>query len=320
MRFLLKKASSVPAKLTSLAKGQKESVRTWGQHCSPNCACVLRFETTLDPNNHNRILSASYDAKKVVVTKSNDGEAANLRPVLTQKSGTVGKPMLKQCQCSTIHKLAKTVTEVLPGLTLNQAKNQMEFTGNRSSPAFRYTVLSKNDLLPKKNADETDSLQDLSNPPQGKCFDLVEEALTACLSGYLPKPRKSVDSFARISPQNNQQTYRIKPDEYSNDDTGEESTNKSGLDPLRFVNAAKRRAKSSALMKSYFNTSYSPPPQPSPGSMPPFHMASDDLDYYGTNDTLAELNFEFQSMKEKEDTEDMSWMTYVDENLENNQP
>lgn len=181
----------------------------------------------------------------------------------------------------------------------------------------RYIVLSKNDLLPKQNVDEIKSEQSLTNPPEGKCFDLVEEALTACLSGYLPQPRKSTDSFARFPPQDDQQLHRIKPDAYSIVNAEKESTNNNGLDPLRFVNAAKRRAKSSALLKSYFNTSYSP--SNSTTSMPPFHMASGDMDYAGI-DTLSELKYEIQSMKKKEETEDMSWLTYVDENLESNQP
>ncbi len=142
MRFLINASSAnVASKATRASKVASDpnipntAARTWGQHCSPNCGCVLRFETSLDPNNNNQILSASYDAKTIMtkVTPTEDGTSTFLKPVRTEK----GRPLLKECTCPTVHKLAHAMTEILPGHTLSQAQNQVEFMGVRSSPAFR---------------------------------------------------------------------------------------------------------------------------------------------------------------------------------------
>ncbi len=141
MRFLINSSSTnIASKVTKATKVASDpkipsTARTWGQHCSPNCGCVVRFETHLDPGNNNQILSASYDAKTIMtkVIASEDGSSTFLKPVRTEK----GRPLLKECTCPTVHKLSKAMTEILPGHTLSQAQNQVEFMGIRSSPAFR---------------------------------------------------------------------------------------------------------------------------------------------------------------------------------------
>jgi hypothetical protein len=42
---------------------QDTAIQAWGQQCSPNCGCTVRFETTIDPTDHYQITSASYHAK-----------------------------------------------------------------------------------------------------------------------------------------------------------------------------------------------------------------------------------------------------------------
>jgi len=185
MRFLLHPrplTSSIKRKVgrtgESAAKGalsvQNESLdtahvsdkgrRTWGQQCSQNCGCVVRFEALLE---NQRIHHASYTAKQVVTT-------ANRQPVLTAK----GRPMFQNCHCSTLHHLSKVIVDYITNQQqhVQSLKNLSEFQQTRSSNSFRQTVLATHSL-PNDHA---------------HCFDVVEEAFTAMLKGYLPHPRPAL--------------------------------------------------------------------------------------------------------------------------------
>lgn len=150
-------------------------MNSWGQQCSPSCGCVLRFESNVDPST-NTVVGSSYSAKAVVATKSKDGY---LKPVLTTRNS---KPMFKECECKTLHTLAKEVVTFLPKKRLDQLKNMTEFSFTRSSPAFRHTVLVENNL-PREDT---------------HCFDIVEEAFTAMLKGNMPKQRRNTKSFHQL--------------------------------------------------------------------------------------------------------------------------
>jgi hypothetical protein len=139
----------------------------WGQQCSPTCGCVLRFQATVNS------ASQTYDevgyAAKQVVTHPQGGGGATM---LTAR----GRPMMKDCQCSSLHHLATEVTTNLQGKSVSSAKNMIEFHATRSSTAFRQTALD---------------VQGLPSSDTG-CFDVVEEALTAMVKGHMPPFRQAV--------------------------------------------------------------------------------------------------------------------------------
>lgn len=176
-RKIKETVQTAPVAVTSTSaitpSGDANYVQSWGQQCSPNCGCVIRFEARLDPST-NRYTSASYHAKSVVVTPStSEDKNGNLEPVMTFRNN---KPMFKPCSCPSLHKLATEVTQHLPNKEKLALGSSMEFTGVRASPAFRHTVLEKQGL-------ETSDTH---------CFDLVEEALTAMVKGHMPKSRPQI--------------------------------------------------------------------------------------------------------------------------------
>jgi len=305
MRFLLNKASATLSKRVPhqpividavdkisdaiVTSGMKEKVQAWGQQCSPNCGCAIRFKADIDPENRNRITMATYHAKTIITTesKSIDGRIT-LRPLLTQSrdEGANGRPMLKECSCNTLHVLAKSITEFLPQLTLAQAQNQVEFSGLRSSTAFRYSVLKRHNLLKKDIKIVNDEIH---HEQEGRCFDLVEEALVACLKGHIPRPRP----YTKTS----QQEIR---------------TGSNDLNPLRFVEAAKKRAED--LSRSHMNPPQHNDTEPlsKSSSMPPFHLMN------GLNSVANESieNESLGSIRHKADRISPpipDWVSYVDE-------
>jgi hypothetical protein len=300
MRFLLNKASATLSKrvpyqpivtdiMVNKTSDRKEKVQAWGQQCSPNCGCAIRFNADIDPKNRNRITMATYHAKTIITTesKSINGQIT-LRPLLTQSrdEGGNGRPMLKECSCNTLHVLAKSITEFLPQLTLSQAQNQVEFSGLRSSTAFRYSVLKRHNLLKKDIKIVNDEIH---HEQEGRCFDLVEEALVACLKGHIPRPRP----YAK----NSQRKTRKSSNE---------------LNPLRFVEAAKKRAED--LSRSHLN-----PPQHSDietlsksSSMPPFHLMNG-LNSVANESIEYESHGSFRRETDKIGPPIPDWVSYVDE-------
>lgn len=315
----------------------------FGQQCSPNCGCVIRFEAKYDPNGSNRIQSMTYDAKTIMSTVSShntdkDGggsseQSRRLNPVYTTsaKNGRNGKLMMKECKCQTVHSLARTITERVPKMTLSQAQNQLDFLGVRSSPAFRYSVLKNHKLLPKE---ETNSNHDQSNNKNveeaiinvkgGHCFDLIEDALVACLNGYMPKPRQtpilsSSDIRSRIIRDEPIKSHDRFMEQKRDGGDGTHSDDDPGLDPLRFVNAAKKRTAGLFFKSNSRGRNSSATMQSS--SMPPFHLMNSHDEV--SNDTLSQLKLEIKSLqrqqqeKEKYDYNHNSsmddWLSYIDE-------
>lgn len=164
---------------------KNDTTRLWGQQCSPNCGCVVRFEAVVDDsssyNNGQSILSAVYRAKQIVTVpqrrhqqqrSDSSSPVPPLQAVLTSK----GRPMMKECKCQTVHQLSEAVCDFMKGKNLQTFKStQLEFASNRSSVSFQKAVLQEQQLP----ANTT------------HCFDVVEEALTAMCKGYLPKPRRA---------------------------------------------------------------------------------------------------------------------------------
>ena len=349
MRFLLKatrpsiRQVRIPGRGTKSLQPKKKTnntnngiqqssntVKAWGQRCSPNCGCTIRFEISLDPST-NQILSAAYEAKTIVtkIHTSNNKyggttipESTFLQPLLTQSRNPSdpGRPLMKSCKCDTLHGLATTITEMLPTISLSQAQNQLEYTGNRSSPAFRYTALKHLNLLNtnfNSKGTRTHARKCTMNTPfdinaisEGQCWDLVEEALTACIQGHIPKPRptaqlQNAGNYDARS-EATQRTTRIDNEDREGRD----------LDPLRFVRAAKRRAKEELMQTLQPPHSFSASISTSSptSSMPPFHLLSEPI--YAHGDTLTQLKLELKAIQGNEGTEYVTvndWVSYVDE-------
>jgi hypothetical protein len=387
-------------------------IKAWGQQCSPNCGCTIRFEATLDPHNNHQIVSASYDAKTIVtqvqkVPLQNGQVSTFLAPVRTMSreherrstnnssingngTTTSSRPMTKQCTCKTLHGLARTITQVLPNYSLSQAQNQLEYVGTRSSAAFRYSALKNLNLIQvqasnsntntafgRKHPGETKKQEEevqasasvvtvnIHHIPEGHCYDLVEEALMACIQGYIPKPRPAIqyqqqyqttNYIANQVHQNESAAAVQRIDHYHGDttrSTNENDNDEDGyLDPLRFVTAAKRRAKegffqsfrrpsSSSMNNNDTNTpsssistsSTTSSTGVSASSMPPFHLMADasHAHAHAANgghdghmhmmDTLTQIKMEIKSMNEQDDERNQrdeyvawnDWVAYVDD-------
>jgi hypothetical protein len=177
MRFLLhgKKLSTSRIKANQpLPPGlSRKSPILYGQKCSPRCGCVLRFEASLDTEGH--IQAATYHAKQIIVCTSmtdDPNRSRTVKPTLTLSKEP--RPLLTECTCSSLHHLAKQVVAQLPHQ--RNVRNQLEFTGFRSSLAFSHAILSRFDLPTETT----------------RCYDLVEEVLTSMIKQCpLPTERRS---------------------------------------------------------------------------------------------------------------------------------
>ena len=205
MRFLLKPARSSKFALASaknLGKSNLDPIsssnvaaRAWGQQCSPNCGCVLRFEVQLSPQTNTTasptVVDANYHAKRVMTTRD---AGASLKPLLTSHASHPSSPILTSCTCSTLHQLAQQVVEHLPGKSLDTLKNETDsgVVGARSSVAFRHTVLKESILPIEKEKEEkkwstrrqnniNKSNQFSETQKHFHCYDLVEEAVLSLL-------------------------------------------------------------------------------------------------------------------------------------------
>ena len=150
--------------------------KSWGQQCSPNCGCVLRFESKTDERQ--RIIDCNYVAKSVVTTidKENGGR---LTPVYTTR---MSRPMFQECKCESLHALAEHVTSYLPNKRWDHVHGMNNFTFKRSSIAFRHAVLSEHGL-PRSDT---------------HCFDVVEEAFTGMFNGNAPSKRRNNVPFEKM--------------------------------------------------------------------------------------------------------------------------
>jgi hypothetical protein len=265
-------------------------MKTWGQQCSPNCGCVIRFEAFIDSREKNQIKEVKYVAKRILTRTSvnKDNSTFHLQPIRTYARDKV---LVKDCDCKTLHSLSKAIVNNINKFTLDQAQNQLEYEGTRSSPAFRFTALKKLNLLKNKDVDGIHSI------PEGKCYDLVEDAITACLQGYIPNPRKE-------TPLSYPKPLHIRsPIEHE-----KEFIEQGGLDPLRYANAARRRASQIfQSLKDSSNYTYH-------SSIPPFYLLNEED---AQMNTLTQIRNDIISSNEKEknlqQTKAVDWVSYIDE-------
>ncbi|KAL7468211.1 hypothetical protein ACHAXS_008437 [Conticribra weissflogii] len=166
-----------PAPLNNASQASHNAItsKAWGQQCSPNCGCILRFEANLsDPPSSLSIspivVSASFHTKRVIGTRAawntysngsstdnrtpegnNDQNVARFKPLLTHENTSnniASRPILTSCTCHTLHHLAQRIIEHIPGKSFDQLKNEIDAAagvggGGRSSIPFRYTVLKE---------------------------------------------------------------------------------------------------------------------------------------------------------------------------------
>ncbi len=177
VRQMAHRATFEPSVIVSRASTKNSNssyTKSWGQQCSPSCGCIVRFEAIVDRASQ-KIVDATYHAKSIISIQKN----GRLEPMRTMRTS---KPMMKECKCNTLHTLAKEITSFIPNKNLDSVRNMNEFSQTRSSPAFRHAVLVDNELP------RTDT----------HCFDVLEEAFTAMIKGFLPSQRRNMNTFDKI--------------------------------------------------------------------------------------------------------------------------
>jgi hypothetical protein len=177
--------------------------KKWGQQCGISCSCVVRFEINLD--DRDRVVSAEYTAQRVLMTSvnsrkdkeqhKNSKNSKRVQPFMTNRTGRLQSI---PSNCKALHQLSASAVSYFVNRPLWQIMNYHEFQHSRSSKAFRQTVLKAqkltlNDtqmdspLTPKAHIDKKTKQQPANH---NHCFDLVEDAITALLKGYVPQPRQ----------------------------------------------------------------------------------------------------------------------------------
>lgn len=286
--------------------------KTWGQQCSPQCGCVVRFETTTDPTT-NRIIHADYHAKSLLPSPSSNDSTAGTGGILTTSRDdgiSTPRPILVNCNCSALHSLSSSIVAHLPGQSPNAVRNTAEFASVRSSPSFRRAVLVEQGL----------------SRTNTNCYDVVEEAFLACVRGYMVKPRREVDGGMSVHVAKRRKSE------------GSSSTGKE-LDPNRYAKAARRAGRSfpggsRALTGLGANTRLDPassaplmPDQPihsirsylatgSASDMPEFHSGAheDELDDLVRELSFSSLSVDWDNGSElTAKTNDLDWLDHVDQ-------
>jgi hypothetical protein len=107
-------------------------MKTWGQQCSPNCGCVVRFEVFIDSTENNQIKEVKYVAKRILTRTlvNKDNSTFHLQPIRTYGRDQV---LVKDCDCKTLLSLSKTIVNNINKFTLDQAQNQLEYEGKYQS-------------------------------------------------------------------------------------------------------------------------------------------------------------------------------------------
>jgi hypothetical protein len=176
------------ARWNNVCGGEDSAVvvqKRWGQQCGVSCGCVLRLEIELDAKE--RVVAALATTKRILVQTNSSKEP--LRPLLTMHRQ---RPQcISPSPCRALQTLVSAAVHYMPGRYLWQLQNYHEYSSHmRSSGAFCQTVLDQMVLVTPQSPP---SLQP-SNAPQSTmsytpCFDLVEDALTALLKGYIAAAR-----------------------------------------------------------------------------------------------------------------------------------
>ena len=162
--------------------------KKWGQQCGVSCGCVVRFEIQLD--DHDRVVSAEYTAKRILM---NSLTANQSQPLFSNRTGRL---LYQPSNCKALHQLSSCAVNYFVNRPLWQLMNYHEFQHSRSSESFRRYVLAVQNLSPSDSSKQ-DNQSKLMHPKKktkqpenyNHCFDLVEDAITGLLKGYVPPPR-----------------------------------------------------------------------------------------------------------------------------------
>ena len=276
---------SIPRHLQQPPRLQK----SWGQQCSPNCGCVVRYETVVDEAT-DRIVDVTYHAKSVLLSASGPPDDGSLVPQLTQTpdtnstDSTKGRPILTECRCPTVHQLSSRITGYLRDRSLQHIYNTVEFSGVRSSPSFRRAVLAENGLGRGSTG----------------CYDLVEEAFVACIKGYMPKPRRAHDAGYNSSPFPSAMPQHYVDDcEFDNDNDDDYSTYESDEEERRMLvdkAAEDNNADDATTVADHPSrglalnpTRYADAARRAGKAFPPSHHGNGTMNVYKANDPVSNM-------------------------------
>ena len=196
------------------------SVNIWSQRCGNECGCLLRIQLQVDPSDSDRIVSAEYHTKALVLEKKvvekirkremkEDGTWQTvtesryaMMPLLTARKKKYNRcndirhsnnnsiklearPVITSCNCKTLKQLANAVCSYLP--------TSQGHHGHLSSIAIGHGMnmqAFKNELQFESNRASAGFRQHVltmigaSPHTAGKCFDLVENTLIGLVRGY----------------------------------------------------------------------------------------------------------------------------------------
>lgn len=271
MRTNSKTIDLSPSTTTRNKEEISKITKLWGQQCSSTCGCVVRFDVKAD--SRQQIKDISFSSKMVVSKNSpkkrkNNSKLSSLDPVMTTRHNQL---LLKTCTCSTLNKLANRAVFAMKQkfpLSISRAQNMLESTGMRSSKAMRTVALHNLNC----------------SPHDTHCYDVVEEALIACFKGYMPLPRWKRNAITEPTAFKDTITIGKKFDFPHHDE------DRQFLNPLRFVQAAKRAGK-------VFPPNNSPSKLLSPSKMPAFHLQNEQFEsdhvVYFQSTTLTQFRDEF---------------------------
>jgi hypothetical protein len=153
------------------------------------------------------IQNKSHNSTSAVISskqqQQQQQQQQHMQPVFTNRTKRL---QYVSCKCSTLHSLCLQSIQYFINRPIYQLVNLHEFQSARSSHAFRDTILSslrqnittehvnknksifepqQQQLLPPRRHDTG-----TTNKNHYHCFDLVEDAITALLKGYIPPPRR----------------------------------------------------------------------------------------------------------------------------------
>lgn len=181
---------------TANATENKMIKQIWGQQCNENCGCIIQFQCHIDMKSQ-RIIDISYIAKTLLTTSFVEEKNRNainqqekkLQQLRSQKqpraivTTTKGRPMLRQCHCTTVHTISNMIVQYVlqHQLRYDQLYNHIgNFSSMRSSTSFRDTVLRTHSHL---------------NNHTRHCYDMIEDAITAMMKGYIPLSRHQEHTY-----------------------------------------------------------------------------------------------------------------------------
>jgi hypothetical protein len=215
-------SSASPTVLVTSGDAATKVKKKWGQQCGVSCGCVVRFEIDLD--DRDRVVSAEYTAQRILMAtatsrtyqqqQKDSNNLKRLQPLLTNRTGRM---QYQPSNCKALHRLSACAVNYFVNRPLWQIMNYHEFQHSRSSEAFRQAVLTAQNLNPSdtqtnnvRSAEAHLNKKRNSQPVNhNHCFDLVEDAITALLKGYVPPPRNRDHQLTQYLNENSGSSFNM---------------------------------------------------------------------------------------------------------------